>query len=294
MSLGDVTVSSIARRRIRSFSVWAWITGAAIMAGVAFNTFNDVGIGGNGLGLLSEAGNPWEQANPTEFDDPDGDVWSGTGSGVIRIPRDEHNQEPYTVTLLEGENVDIFVTRPEEMDSPADERWPDNIAYLYEPDDAALVLPADVDLEIWVRADGDWEFTLATTEVDEITDGIASGKGNGFLVYRGDALSAHLIHKGEGIFFVTLQIVGGDPDQPVIETGNVEQRVSWDPTEAVYFSIESDDERGAWTVDIDELATDAPEPESPEPTPASPEPTPAAQPAAPASRPRRTRGTPSA
>ncbi|MCU1404548.1 MAG: hypothetical protein JWQ43_851, partial [Glaciihabitans sp.] len=118
-------------------------------------------------------------------------------------------------------------------------------------------------------------------EFTEITDGFASGSGNGYLVYRGDAVSARFVHRGDGIFFVTIQTVGGQSDRPIIESGEIDLRESWDPTSAVYFSIESDDERGAWTVDIDELAGDAPT-DSPSPGDVQPDATvtdPAASPA---------------
>ncbi|MBG6238540.1 hypothetical protein IWX78_001512 [Mycetocola sp. CAN_C7] len=309
MSLGDVTVSAVARRRIRSFSATAWIAGALVMAGVGYNTYVAVGFGENGFALMGDARNPWQQENPTVFEPQGDDEWAGEGSGVIRIPQAEHGQDPYTVSLTQGEYVDVFVTRVEDLSAPADERWPDNIGYLDEVGDEVLILPGDGDLELWVRTDQAWEFTLAQTPVDEITD-VSSGKGDAFLVYRGDAVSARLIHKGDGIFFVTVQPVGGESDQPVIETGEVDQRTSWNPTTAVYFSIESDEERGAWTVDIDELATDAPTSDTDtgtetDPTdapapdgtpPAFSDPTPAALPAVPASRStasRPTRGTPS-
>lgn len=293
VSLGDVTVSSAARRRIRSFSTWVWVAGALLMAIVAFNTYARLGLGEGGFALIGDGENPWQQADPTVFDEHDGDVWSGTGSGVIHIPLDEHKQEAYTARLESGEYVDLFVTRAEDIGRPADDRgWPDSIAYFYDVGEEALVLPPDGELELWVRADGDWEVTLEKAEVDEVENGLADGKGNAFLVYRGDAVSARFVHKGDGPFYVTIHTFGGESDQPIIESGDVSQRLSWDPTEAVYFTIESDAEHGAWLVDIDELATDAPEPPTPEPTS-----TPAAQPATPASRTtasRRTRGTPSA
>ncbi len=276
VSLGGVSVSSAARRRIRFFSVYVWIAGTVLMAIVAFNTYARLGFGDGGFQLLGRAANPWQQAEPVVFDNPEDDKYSGTGSGVIRVPLAEHDREPYEIVLRQGRYVDFFVTPVDELDLPAGEGWPANIAYLYDPGDTALVLPGDGDLELWVRADGDWEFSLTTIEVDEIVNGFASGTGDAFLVFRGDAVSARAVHKGEGIFFVTIQTVGGVPDRPVTDTGDIDERVSWNPTEAVYFTIEADEERGAWSIDIDELATDAPQQPTPDPAPAEPTPTPAA------------------
>lgn len=301
MSSGEITASSTARGRIRQFSVWIWVAGALVLSGVAYNTYIDVGIGDDGFGILGDADYPWEQAEPTVFT-AENDIYSGTGSGVIRIPLDEHRQDPYVAQLSgRGDNyrsISLSVTEVDDLGDPADDRsWPRNAGYLREEEDV-LVLPDDGLLELWVEGEGDWTITLKKTEVDEIVDGIAGGKGNAFLVYRGDAVSARFSHRGDGLFYVTIQPVGGEPDQPIIESGSVDERVAWDPTDTVYFSIESDTERGAWSIDIDELATDAPAPPTPEPTspePTEPEPEPAAPPAAStpratASRP--TRGTP--
>ncbi|MGY4858579.1 hypothetical protein [Cryobacterium sp. AP23] len=259
-------MSSSARQRIRSFSVWIWVWGALVLFIGALTTYVDVGVGDDGFGILGDGDNPWDVEEPPIFE-PDGATYSGEGSGLIRIPLEEHNQAPYTVTLLTGEYLDLYMTDAEDIGRPADDRgYPTNIAYLYDVGDEVLVLPNDTDLELWVRTDDPWSFTFEQAEVTEITDGFASGTSNGFLVYRGDALSARFVHRGEGLFYVTIQTVGGRADMPIIESGEVDLRQSWDPTDAVYISIEADDGRGAWSVDIDELATDDPADPVPEPT----------------------------
>ncbi|WEO77191.1 hypothetical protein BJQ94_17840 [Cryobacterium sp. SO2] len=266
----NVTVSSTARRRIRAFSVWVWVLGGLVLGVGALNTYADVGVGDGGFALLDAGANPWDIDEPPVFEAV-GSTYSGEGSGLIRIPLEEHSQEPYLVHFVSDGYVDIFVTRAEDLGRPADDRgYPDSVAYLYSPGDEALVLPAEADLELWVRSDDPWEFTLQKADVAEITDGFASGTDNNILVYRGDAVSARFVHKGDGVFFVTIQTTGGDSDQPIIESGDVDQRQSWDPTDAVYFTIEADDGRGAWSIDIDELATEAPA--EPDPDTASPEP----------------------
>lgn len=270
MSMKDVSVSSAARRRIRTFSVWVWVWGALVLSIGAFTTYVNVGIGDGGFGILGDGDNPWQVEDPPVFAAA-GTTYSGDGSGVIRIPRESHNQEPVIVRLVTGENVDLFITDVEDLGRPANDRgWPDGVAYMYDPGDEALILPPDADLELWVRSDAAWEFTLQKEEVAEITDGFASGKGDGFLVYRGDAVSARFVHQGEGLFFVTVQLPGERSDQPIIETGEVDQRLSWNPGTGVYFSIESDEDRGAWSIDIDELATS--DPTEPDPAPSTPAP----------------------
>ncbi len=287
MSLSDVTVSSSARRRIRSFSVALWVFGSVLLFVSALNTFENIGLGDDGFAVIGEDEYPWDAENPPVFE-ADGNVYSGDGSGLIRIPLEDHNGQPLAVLLEDGEYVDLFVTRPEDLDQPADDRYyPDNIAYMYEPGDEAFVLPAEADLELWVRAEGEWSFTLAPADVREITDGYASGKGDELLIYRGDAVSARFEHAGAGVFFVTIQTPGSDPDQPIIESGEVSERLSWDPADAVFFTIESDAERGVWTVDIDELASDSPDQTPPPSDTATPPPADPAEPAASS-----TRGTP--
>lgn len=265
MSTTAGSVTSTARARIRSFSVWVWVAGALVLFLGALNTYADVGIGDDGLAIIGPGENPWDVENPPVFE-ADGTTYSGDGPGLIRIPLEEHNQEPYIVHLNFGAYLDLYMTDADDLDLPYDEGgYPTNVGYLYDPEDEVLVLPPDADVELWVRADEPWEFTLQKAEVAEITDGYATGKGNDFLVYRGDAVSARFVHKGEGIFYVTIQTIGDRSDRPIIDSGNIDQRLSWDPTDVVYISIEHDADRGVWSVDIDELATDAPEPAESEP-----------------------------
>ena len=257
MRMRDVSVSSGARGRIRAFSVWIWCCGAVVLFVGALTTYADVGIGEAGLGILGPGENPWDVNDPTIFE-PDGTTYSGEGSGLISIPLEDHNQDPYVVSLLSGGYLDLHMTEADDLGQNNNEpAFPTNVGYLYDTDSDVLVLPQGGDLELWVRTDEPWEFTLQKADVAEISNGFASGKGNDFLVYRGDAVSARFVHKGEGVFYVTVQTIGERSDQPIIESGDVDQRLSWDPTETVYISIEADEARGAWSVDIDELAPDA-------------------------------------
>jgi hypothetical protein len=270
VSTNSVRVSSAARGRIRTFSVWIWVWGALVLFVGALSTFSDIGLDEDGFGLLSDNEAPWEMDDPPVIE-ASGNRYSDDGSGVIRIPLEEHNQAPYQVILTFDNDVDLFVTSPEDLALPETQRGrPDNIAYLHRQGDTALVVPGDSDLELWVRGNGSWMITLQKAALREMTDGFASDTANVFLVYRGDAVSARFIHKGDGIFVVSIQTQNGVSDQPIIESGEVDQRLSWDPTDAVYFTVEADDGRGVWSIDIDELATDTPA--APDPTIDSPAP----------------------
>ena len=260
MSLTDLSVSRTARRGIRTFSAWVWVWGAMVLFAGALNTYSDIGLDEDGFGLLSDNDAPWEMDDPPIIE-ASGNRYSDDGSGLIRIPRQEHDQAPYQVILTFDNDVDLFVTSPEDLALPEAQRGrPDAVASLHRQGDTALVVPGERDLELWVRGNGSWGITLQKAALREMTDGFASDTANVFLVYRGDAVSARFIHKGDGIFVVTIQTQNGVSDQPIIESGEVDQRLSWDPTDAVYFTVEVDDGRGVWSIDIDELATDAPTP----------------------------------
>jgi len=260
VSLTDLSVSRTARRGIRTFSAWVWVWGAMVLFAGALNTYSDVGLDEDGFGLLSDNDAPWEMDDPPIIE-ASGNRYSDDGSGLIRIPRQEHDQAPYQVILTFDNDVDLFVTSPEDLALPEAQRGrPDAVASLHRQGDTALVVPGERDLELWVRGNGSWGITLQKAALREISDGFASDTANVFLAYRGDAASARFVHEGDGIFIVTVQTQGGVSDQPIIDSGWVDQRLSWDPTDAVYFTVEVDDGRGVWSIDIDELATDAPTP----------------------------------
>ena len=270
MSMKDVSVSRAARRGIRTFSVWVWLWGALVLVVGALNTYSDIGFAANGSGLVSYRDAPWEMDDPTIIE-AHGNRYSDFGSGVIRIPLEEHNQAPYQAILTFDHDVDLFVTSPEDLALPEAQRGrPDNIAYLHNEGDTVLVVPGERDLELWARGNGSWEITLQKAALREITDGSASDTGNVFLVYRGDAASARFIHEGAGVFVVTIQTPSGVFDQPIIESGEVDQRLSWDPTDAVYFTVEAEAGRGVWSIEIDQPATDAPTTAPPTTAPPAP------------------------
>ena len=253
----NVSVSSAARQRIRSFSVWVWVFGTAVLFVFALNTF-----GGGGENELAngDAFSPWEVADPPVFES-NGVTYSGEASGLIKIPLEDHDQAPYLVSLVTGGYVSLYVTETYDIGQDADHRaYPTNVGAVVGPEEL-LFIPPDADLELWVETDVPWEITLKQPRVTEIAGGFASGAGNDILVYRGDAASARFVHKGTGVFYVTFTTLGRPVGGSIISNGEVDVRQSWPPSDAVYFSIESDGSPNAWSVDIDELATDAPTPD---------------------------------
>lgn len=255
-----VSVSSAARRRIRSFSVWVWVFGSAVLFVFALNTF-----GGGGNDALANGGDeatPWNVEDPPVFE-PDGTTYSGEGGGVIMIPLEDHDQDPYLlVGRVMSDYVSLSMSEPEDLGLSADDRfYPTIVGGVLEPDDEMLLLPPDSDLELWVDTNGRWEFTLKKTPVTEITGGFASGVGNDTLVYRGDAASARFVSKGTGDFSVSFTTLDGPVGGTIYAYGEADVRQSWPPSGTVYFSIESEGAQDAWSVDIDELATDAPTPD---------------------------------
>ncbi len=91
----------------------------------------------------------------------------------------------------------------------------------------------------------------------------ASGTDDTYLIYTGDAVSGRFIYVGDGIFFVTIY-TAFTQDSPIIETGDVDERISWEPDAYVVIQIEAT--QGAWSIDIDRLAQSTPTP-TPTPTP---------------------------
>jgi hypothetical protein len=262
-------VSPSATRRIRSFSIVVWVIGAAVMAIAAALVFTRVGWDpdNNALVELDAGGgyvNPWEQQDVAFADHGESsDTWSGNGNAVIHL---DEPTEPMQVGLVSGDSVDVFQSEESEPQlelAPDDRGWPNNVAYLYSDTDIGVILPREHTVELWVRAQGDWEIEISPLNAEPIED-FASGTGNAAFIYTGEALSARFQHKGDGIFFVSLY-TDTDDDQPIIESGRVDERISWDATSSVIFLVESDEGEGAWSIDIDDRADpDAADPDAEE------------------------------
>lgn len=88
------------------------------------------------------------------FFEPDGTTYSGEGSGLIRIPLEDHNQDPHVVSLLSVGYLDLHMTVADELGQDNNEpAFPTHVGYLYDTDAGVLVLPQGGDLELWVRTD---------------------------------------------------------------------------------------------------------------------------------------------
>jgi hypothetical protein len=258
--------SGIATRRIGIANGVLWILATIVLVVVGATTayqFVVTPYTGGGL-FVDPYAYPWEDDEPVVAEEADPNVWSAVGPAVIRLPADRFLQ-PRRGSIVAGEEMDLYRTNPADADvAPGQRPWPDAIAYLY-GDRETYVVPSGGDLELWVMANGPWELRLEPLSVAEVTD-VYSGQGDGVVMYRGDAVSAQLSHVGEGVFFVDIYTAFANDTGAIIEVGPVDQRVTWGIDSWVVFAIESDADRGVWTIDIEELARPTSEP-SPTPTP---------------------------
>ena len=263
----DQSVSDAARRSLSRFSATLWTVGAIVMAVIAFSTFARLewdpqtgalrDTGGDGYSAY-----PWQDENLPEIEPVDGDVYSGAGNAVVRIPN--VTEEPLQVEQISDVGVRLSMTESGDIDpaTPVDDReWPLSVGSP-QPDLPSVVFPYEGTLELWVEVEGSDQWTIRIQPLDgeELTD-VASGTGNGLLVYRGPAASALFEFVGEGIFFVTAYTREEGEESLIIESDPLKERHSWQPSDVVVLSIESDGDRGAWTIDIDDYATEPPTPD---------------------------------
>jgi len=256
--------SGPATRRIGFANGLLWILATIVLVVVGATTaYQFVVLPYTGGDLFGGANAyPWQDADPVVAEEGDPNVWGAAGPAVIRLSA-ERLLRPRRASIVAGQQVDLYRSNPSETDAvPGERPWPEYLAYLYGDEDA-YVVPTGDDLELWITADGPWQLRLEPLSVPEITDAY-SGEGNGIAMYRGDAASARLTHVGEGVFFVDIYTAYASDTGAIIEVGAVDQRVTWGIDSWVVFVIESDADRGAWTIDIEELAGPAPSPASTE------------------------------
>lgn len=240
-------------------SVLGGISAFLIMAVTALTTL--VG----GAGYFGE--NPWDDANPVEATHVAGStVWSGTGGMLITLTAADFANGPLAATINRGDALELYFTDPERVGT-ADRGYPHYLDIMRD-DETNVIIPTGDVTELWVLSTGDWAINLVPIDAQPITDYL-SGQGDAFVIYEGSATSARFIHGGDGIFFVTVYSSEGS-DMPIIDNGTVDTRAVWQTSPYVVFYIESDADRGAWSIDMDlddaPLPTDNPTP-SPTPTP---------------------------
>lgn len=263
--------SGVATARIRTYSIVLSVLGGfvafIIAATSAVMALLGGGVAGGGIG----GAQPWDDANPAVADHVAGStVWSGVDAALITLTEADFANGPLLASNNRGTALELYLTRPEDIGA-TDRGYPDYID-VQRDDEQNVIVPTGAITELWVVSAGAWALNLVPLDAETIT-GSLSGQGNGYVIYEGNATSAQFAHRGDGIFFVSV-FAANEVDRPIIDSGNVDARVSWTPSEYVVFFIESDADRGAWTIDIDLLARDAtPTPLDPS-TPSSPTPSP--------------------
>jgi hypothetical protein len=263
MTFAPPEVSPAATRRIGVANAVLWIAGSIVLVVVgATAAYAFVVAPFTGGGLLG-GDYPWEADQPLVATQTV-DVWSADASGVIRIPAAEFT-EPLEAEVAGGGPLDLYRTDPDDGQTSTDDYFfPVPIGYL-SADGTQIIVPTGDDLELWVGAGQAWRLRLTPLDATPMDDSGASGKGNAYLIYAGDAVSANFTYIGDGIFFVTIYTAFAQ-EYPITETDDVSQRVSWDPGSYVVIQIESSSDGGAWAIDIDELAPSTPA-ATPTPTP---------------------------
>jgi hypothetical protein len=201
---------------------------------------------------------PWFDETLPEVELTDGgdyEYYSGTGNAVIRV--DDVTAEPLQVTQVSDVYVDLSMTESGDIDPETiltDAEWPLDVGSP-QPELPVVIFPYEGTLELWVESDDPWTLQIEELDAEEITD-VVSGQGNALLVYRGSAVSALFEFRGEGIFFVTAYTREEGQESIIIESDPLKERHSWSPSDIVVLSIESDADRGAWVVDIDDYANE--------------------------------------
>ncbi|MBD3941172.1 hypothetical protein IF188_05600 [Microbacterium sp. NEAU-LLC] len=272
--------------RIRRFSLVTWIFGSIVVAVIAFIVFPQVAVNPRtgeievGGDAYNDGPRPWEVADPQEYTVVDGELHGTRAGGFLRLPAGSP-----LIQLTGGSDVeqadwvDVYQQLGTQTDTEAgDWDYPGYLGALY-PDAEVLVLAStDADGLLWFgQSEADWTVKVTEPEVTPMDTTSASGTGNAVLMYEGDALSGRFQHTGTGVFLVGAVTVG-DWERLVNEVDEVDERVSWDPTDRVVFQVEADTGDGSWTITLDTPAGTASEPSATPtgdpPTHATPEPTP--------------------
>ena len=253
MSNGGTPLDAPVVRRIRVLTALAWVAGALVAVFTAWGALDDLGVlEGAPIELFQPDdpdAYPWERAEPRELAiADDGAIDVPAGGGVIHLPADPEGR---IQQLVAGDGfdgwIDVSLTPPGESPENDEYFWPDSVGYMSSAGDQVFLLPRAeaAELEVWIEADGDAVLRLGPVDSRSLT-AAASGEGDALLLYEGDHLSARVVHRGDGIFFVDTFTPAGDGPS-VTESGSIDQRFSWDEG-PILIRIETD---GAWTIEID-------------------------------------------
>lgn len=268
MTFAPPSASGIATRRLGLANGLLWIVAAIVLVVVGATSayafvVNPYTPGGD---LYNpNAGSPWLDDDPLEAVEVEPDEWAADASAVIRIPARDA-AVPLRATLTRGDDVDLYRTDPADLENtePGERPWPEYLDYLYGTRDV-LIVPTGDDLELWVRSNVAWQLRLEPVEDLVTIDDDYDGRGDAVILYTGDAVSARFTHIGGGVFFVGVYTAYDRDTGAIIESGDVDRRISWAPDSWVVFEIESDADRGAWSIDIEQLVPTSPRP-TPQPT----------------------------
>lgn len=256
-------MSDQAQQRIRRFSRYTWMIGAAVIGAAAFIVVPQVAVLDDGRLHVNQRGNAGERIYPYHEDAPveltlaDGRITGDQRGGWIPFGADA---EPITLRLapthddvnITGEYINIFQTADETRVGDTRHR-PISLSALWDADDVVYATPALTDGRLWFSAvDPRWEVIAEPIESAPISEGSATGSGDARLSYRGDALSARITHTGQGF----LRVTAFSPEfryerEPAVnDVDDFATRISWSVPGTVLFRIESTG--GEWSVMLDE------------------------------------------
>ena len=248
MSSGGTGLDAPVVRRIRVLTAIAAIVSVLVLVGVVWGALDDLDmVEGAPLGVDDPNDAPWDRAAPQELTiADDGTLQIPAGGGVLHVP--QSSSDPVLKITTTGEPsdwVDVSLT-PDGVVRDDDEYfYPDSAGDIFSEGDTVMLFPGARDLEVWFESEAAETLRVAPLEVDAM-GATASGEGDATLLYEGEHISARAVHRGDGVFFLDTFTPGGR-DSPVIESGDVDERFSWDGSPVV-FVIESS---GPWTLQID-------------------------------------------
>ncbi len=238
-------------RRIRVLTVIAAIAGALVLTGVVWGALYDlriVDVRPIAADPNPDADSPWEFADPPELAiAEDGTLAVPAGGGVLHIERDAATPVLQVAAAADPADwIDISIT-PADQDPRDEYFYPDDVGYIASESDVAMLFPGERDLEVWFESDAQETLRISPVEATTFTSA-ASGEGDAVLLYEGDHISARAVHRGDGVFYVDT-FTPASSDSPIIDSGRIDQRFSWDEGGPLVIRVQSTD--GPWTIEIE-------------------------------------------